>query len=389
MHPFPKKVIKAILIALGFLPALLLRFLNIRFLPAMIDRIGHLALEPDCYLKEEKLGLHPGFKIILCAPRSKVANQAMAEYWGRHFFLISSPWLCYALKPFSLQKILRYEVDRYVVAIGKTADFFLIQKQWSGNPPILSLTQEHVSRGECRLRELGVPPEAWFVCVHNREGKYSPHDEHLHSFRNGHIETYFMAMRAITDQGGWCIRMGDPTMKNIVPMKNVIDYAHHPLKEDWMDLFLAARCRFFLGCGSGAYAMASVFGVPVATVNQAPLSAVLPFGKNDLGIPKLLWSRNDQRMLNFSEIFSSSLSNMRYAEEYDQAQVDLVDSTQEDILALAEEMLERTENRAVYTTTDNDLQLRFKALMRPGHYSYGSESRVGRSFIRKYEHLLC
>ena len=383
-----KKIIKLFLIALGFLPAVLLRFLNIRFLPVHTQRIGHLALEPDCYIKEERLGLHPRFKLILCAPRCSVANQALSEYWGKHLFIVNSSWICFALKPLSLQRILRYEVEKYAAAINKTAAFCLIQKQWGERPPLLSLSQEHREAGERLLREMGVPSGAWFVCVHSREGEYSPHDEHLHSFRNSDIETYFLAMKAIADQGGWCIRMGDPTMKKMLPMKNAVDYAHHPLKESWLDLFLAARCRFFLGCTSGLFLVASVFGVPVAIVNQAPVSAVLPFGKKDLGIPKLLWSRNDRRMLTFPEIFSSVLGNMRYAEEYHKAQIDVIDSTPEDIRDLAVEQLERTENRVVYTGTDEKLQSSFKALMRPGHYTYGSDSRIGRDFIRKYEHLL-
>lgn len=383
-----KKIIKLFLIALGFLPAVLLRFLNIRFLPVHTQRIGHLALEPDCYLKEERLGLHPRFKLILCAPRCSVANQSLSEYWGKHLFIINSSWICFALKPLSLQKILRYEVDRYAVAINKTAAFGLIQQQWGERPPLLSLSQEHRKAGERLLREMGVPTGAWFVCVHSREGAYSPHDEHLHSFRNSDIETYFLAMKAITDRGGWCIRMGDPTMKKILPMRNVVDYPHHPLKRDWMDLYLTSQCRFFIGCSSGPFSVANVFGVPVAIVNLTPLSAVLPFGKKDLGIPKLLRSRSDGRILTFPQVFSSALGNMRYAEEYQRVQIDVIDNAPEDIRDLVEEQLERTENRVVYAKVDEELQARFKALMKPGHYSYGSESRIGRNFIKKYAHLL-
>ncbi len=374
------------MIAIGFFPALLLRFLNVRFLPVLVARIGHLVLEPDCYLKEEKLGLHKRFITVLCAPRCKVANQALAEYWSRHLIVVSSSWLCLTLMPLSLQRILQYDIEKYVVAIEKTAGFLNIQKLWGDRLPLLSLSQEHIARGERRLRDWGVPPGAWFVCVHSREGGYAQKDEHLHSFRSSHIESYFLAMQMITDRGGWCIRMGDPTMQKILPAKNVIDYAHNPHREDWMDLFLSARCRFFLGSASGAWLMASVFGVPVACANQIPLSSTLPFGKKDLGIPKLLWSRKDQRIVTFSEIFS--FGNMRHINEYQRAEVDIVDNTSEDIRDLAEEQLERTESRAIYTNADEDLQSRFKSLMKLGHNTYGSESRIGRNFIRKYEYLL-
>lgn len=51
-------------------------------------------------------------------------------------------------------------------------------------------------------------------------------------------------------------------------------------------------------------------------------------------------------------------------------------------------MLKRSEGRAAYTAHDEELQRRFKALMRPGHYGYGEISRIGREFLRKYEFLL-
>jgi hypothetical protein len=50
-------------------------------------------------------------------------------------------------------------------------------------------------------------------------------------------------------------------------------------------------------------------------------------------------------------------------------------------------MLERSQNRAVYTPQDEELQRRFKALLRPGHYSYGGINRIGRDFLRKYAYL--
>ena len=43
----------------------------------------------------------------------------------------------------------------------------------------------------------------------------------------------------------------------------MIDYACSDLRSDWMDIFLCAQCRFFIGCQSGLSAVPSVFGVPV------------------------------------------------------------------------------------------------------------------------------
>ena len=374
--------------AFFFTAKFLLKHLNVRFLWTNIDRIGHLSCDVDCYIKERELGLAPKHHAILLAPENKVANKALLGYWRRYIRAISSPRVLEMLNPLLSHPPLRLNVYEYTTAINETAPFYNIQKQWGDRPPLLSLRQEDIARGEKRLLELGLPPGAWFVCVHSREGGYSPHDERIHSHRNSAIESYRMAMEAIADRGGWCIRVGDPTMKKMPPMQNAVDYAHSPLRADWMDLFLFARCRFFLGNSSGPFLAASAFGVPVALANQAPVSVVLPCGKKDIGIPKLIWSLKEQRLLTFPEILGTPIGDMRFSPDYERAGIKVIDNTPEDIRDLALEQLDRVEGRLTYDPVDEALQAKFKALMKPGHYSYGSDSRVGRAFLKKHAALL-
>jgi|GEM_PF-82173 len=369
-------------------PAFVLKSMGIRFLRTNIDRIGHLACDVDCYVKSRRLGLAPEHHAILLAPANKVANKALLDLWSRHVRVISSPWLCRMLSPLSGHPMLRLNIYEYTTAINETAPFYAVQKQWGDRPPLLSLGQDDIARGEQRLIELGVPSGAWFVCVHSREGGYAPHDEHFHSHRNSDIESYQMAMKAIAERGGWCIRIGDPTMKKMPPAQHAIDYAHSPLKADWMDLFLFARCRFFLGNSSGPFLVASAFGVPVALANQSPVSVVLPYGRKDIGIPKLVWSRKEQRLLTFSEILGTPIGDLRLTHEQEQAGIGMIDNTPEDIRDLALEHLGRVEGRLTYDSAEEALQAKFKALMRPGHYSYGSDSRIGNAFLKKHASLL-
>jgi len=65
-----------------------------------------------------------------------------------------------------------------------------------------------------------------------------------------------------------------------------------------------------------------------------------------------------------------------------------VDNSPEEIRELALEMLDALEGRAAYSQDDLTLQQRFHALIRPGHYAYGSTSRIGRDFLRRHAALL-
>lgn len=384
LRRFARLAIKAIYLA----PSLLLYLLRVRFLViSHPDRLGHLAAEPDCFLKEMLLGMRPRVTAILLLGASESANACLLEYWATRIRVIQTGLLKQILSPLAYFSYLRPRLDPYLVAIDNTATCPAIQARWKDRGPLLSLSDDHRRRGEACLERLGVPGKAWFVCVHSREGGYSPRDEHLHTYRNSDIDSYVPAMRAIVERGGYCVRMGDPTMKPIACEPGIIDYAHSSLKSDWMDLFLCARCRFFLGNTSGLSLVATVFGVRSALAHLTPLSAALPLGAADIGIPKLL-QRYSGEIVPFREVLNSPAANFRFDELYAQNGLKVMDSSPEDIRDMAVEMLDQLEGRIAYSAEDTMLQQRFRELMRPGHYSFGSASRIGRDFLRKYSALL-
>lgn len=354
------------------------------------DRIGHLVGEIDCLLKEGKLGLAPEHRGVLLAPSNKVANRRIVEYWKRYLIVLQAPLLCRLLAPVGRYRFARYRGDMatYFSAIGETALFNAIYSEWGERPALLELSDMDRERGEAVLRQLGVPPQARFVCFHSRDGGYSPADEHLHSYRNASIESYLPAIAALRERGLYAFRMGDPSMPRLSVIEGVIDYAHSPLRVDWMDVFLCARCEFFLGSSSGLYLISTAFGRPSALANLVPISTALTGGPRELGIPKLLHLENERRLLRFGEIFASPAANFRFAEQYRAAGIGTPENEPEDIQALALEMLGRVRGTLRYDADDHALQARFRALLRPGHYGYGSAARIGRDFLRKYAHLL-
>jgi putative glycosyltransferase (TIGR04372 family) len=365
-----------------------LRRLGVRFLKvAHPDRIGHLALDIDCFLKAGKLGLRERiFPVLLCT-REQAANPHLLDYWRPHLLVISSRFWGRVLG--CLAPYLVFETHPYTVAIDDTAEYYSLQTRWGDRAPLLRLSDEDREFGWRRLATLGMPRNAWFVCIHSREGGYSPADEHLHSYRNSDIDTYLLAAREIVARGGWCVRMGDPSMKPLPDIPGVVDYAHSAIRSSAMDVFLCASCRFFLGNTSGLIFLSCVFGVPVAQANCIPVSATLPFGPKDIGIPKLLWSATDNRYLSFPELFRSSVANFRFSKLYSEQNIEVRDNSPEDIRALAVEMLERTTGTPfIYSDADEGLQREFRELFKPGHQSFGSSAQIGRDFLAKYAFLL-
>jgi len=372
-----------------FLASLLLRALGVRFIVnSTPDRIGHEIAEIDWFLKATRLGDRKAPRVaVWIIRRDRVANACLLDYWQEYVLIVSSRRVCKWLAPFNELPDIRILLAESVIAINETAKYPAVLARWGARPPLLRLREDHRRRGEAALRELGVPDGAWFVCVHSRDGGYSPRDEYMQSYRNCEIESYVPAMQAIVDRGGWCVRVGDPSTKPLASLRGVIDYAMSSYKSDWMDIYLGAACRFFLGNTSGLCLVSTAFGVPSALAHLTPLSGAYPSGVDDLGIPKLVRKASGE-LVRFAEILACPAANYRFPELYEADGLQLVDNTPEEIRELAIEMLDRLEGRTESTADDDRRQAAFRSLFRKGHYAFGAASRIGRDFLRRHAALL-
>jgi putative glycosyltransferase (TIGR04372 family) len=358
-----------------------------RRLTFITNRIGHLAAEPDCFLKARALGELPHRHWLFLAPQKEIANEHLLSYWSPRIRAVRNPIACSGLAAMSSLGLMRYDTGRYVLWLDRTQDIYRLNARWSGRPPVLSLTQEDERWGGDMLAALGVPSDGWFACVHVRESGFSTADDATHAHRNGSAEAVISAMEEIVRRGGRCIRMGDPTSQRLPSLPGVVDYAHHSLRSARLDVVLCAKAKFFLGNSSGLALVSSVFGRPSLLANMVPLSAmgVLP---EDLSIPKLYWSPREKRPLRFSEIFGTPAANYRYAEQYKHAGIAPQENTAEEIRDGVIELLDRLDGRGGLSEEDRALQRRFLAMLRPGDYAYGAASSIAASFLRRHRELL-
>jgi putative glycosyltransferase (TIGR04372 family) len=280
-----------------------------------------------------------------------------------------------------------HPIHDYVLGLSGSGRYYRVNADWGDRAPLLTLTDEHRAAGEAALRQLGIPEGAWYVCLHAREGGYSQEDERVHSYRNSDVLRLIPTIEYIVSRGGWCVRMGDPSMVPLPRMRGLVDYAHHPLRSPLLDVFLCATCRFFLGNTSGLFLVSTVFGVPSVLANMIPITS-MGFGPRDLSIPKLLWSVHKRGYLTFAEVLRSDLANARISAAFRDAGVEPVENTAEDVHDLAAEMLDHIEGRGAQYEGFAPLQKRFARLLRPNHFCYGTRSRIGARFAHKYQDLL-
>jgi putative glycosyltransferase (TIGR04372 family) len=248
-------------------------------------------------------------------------------------------------------------------------------------------------RGWQSLTAFGVRPGEWFVGLHVREQGWKDNGSRAEEFRNADIKDYIPAIQAVTDAGGWVVRMGDATMKPLPPMPRVIDYVHSSAKSDWMDIFLCAASRFFIATSSGPYTVAMAFGTPVVATNFLPTCCAYYMTSQDIFIPRLCKLKQTGDWVNFSELFSPRFGTAAVQSIYDDENIEAVSNTQQDIKDVVGEMLDRCSGSLRYTEEDESLQSAFWKVGAACGRQYGPEhtvihARMGRNFLKTHSGLL-
>lgn len=371
-------------------PSAILALAGIRIIRSvtLLNRMGNVVHQPELFIKSVHLGWTPRYRPVILAPKGKSVNDWILRYWGRYFKVISNPFLARLLYPFESINFLQF--DSKVVTLADGTRFkpvpavYTVEEAYQsrfGERPLLTTTEEDLEYGWGILQEAGVPRDAWFVCLHVRDGGYLP-ELGYHSYRDANISDYLMAAEKIIERGGWVIRMGDASMTPYSPTERFLDYATSSINSDRMDIFCFSQAKFVLGTTSGAMQASKVFGLPAVQTNYVPMGHGA-FSARDLWIPKLYWSIADDRYFNFDEVLLHPMRIYSRSEQYVDEGIRLIDNTPEEISDLTCEMLDRLEGNLTYTEEDETLQTHFNALL-AAEPMYATTARVGRDFLRKY-----
>lgn len=199
---------------------------------------------------------------------------------------------------------------------------------------------EKILESEPGLREkIGLPSDAWYVCLHVRESGF--HNDKA-SERNASIANYIPAIKEITDRGGWVVRLGDPTMKKLPTLNQVIDYPFTSAKSPEMDMLLISGCSLYIGMTSGIYDLAILFGRPIILTNMSSWLFGLPPKKVDVCLLKHIYSKKHKRFLSVKEWLMEPWESMSYRTIGDN--YILYENSKEEIHLAVKEYFNRCEN---------------------------------------------
>jgi len=354
------------------------------------DRIGHFLQPVELYLSQRDTGLWGRKTLDLFYYDLPICNHQVKKMWDRVLRTSSGfKWIGKAnqLLPGGSSHLIPWmsEPD-----LDPEASLAQVQTH-------LWFTPEEEHKGLCELARLGIPENAPFVCFHARDPSYldatyppltTTGSWRYHDFRDSNIEDYLDAASMLVDRGYFALRTGAVVEKRLAAGRpNIIDYANMG-RTEFMDVYLGAKCKFYIVSTTGINAIPVAFRTPIAYVNWHAIQHAPTWDKNSLFIPMKIRSKKDGRIMGYREILDLGIGHFQAANYLEEFNVEMVENTSEEITALTLEMDDRLNNRWTNTDEDEDLQRKFWSIMREYLPDHVFNSKIGAEFLRQNRELL-
>ena len=362
-------------------------FFLVRWKELKSGRIGHFAAEVELYCceRDAKINIPSQGFLDLFYLRKIICNKQLAKMWRRSIIILPS-WLLFPLfivnrffnifVPGGHYHEINYQgLSSSVKQLGTTGIFspsafndFDIYNLLEKTQPHLSFTQDEEIKGKEILKKFGIPIDAKFVCLAVRDSAYLDmhkketymrRDWSYHNYRDGEIENYVLAAEELASRDYYIFRMGVKVLKKLKSSNpKIIDYANSEMRSEFMDIYLSAKCAFFISAESGLEKVSVIFRKPTVC-RQIPLAYMFTSNQNDLIIVKHHINKKNKKKMTMSEIFSSNTAIALSSEEFEKNEVELEDISSEEIRDLVIEMDERLKGNWKETEEDVLRQKKF------------------------------
>jgi len=350
------------------------------------QRIGHLSLNTDLFLRRQQLGIvdqETLFIFLVFRGRNNtnnyVANEHLLKMFKRKLHIVDGCLIPRLIRDYTINTPMWYGLLPF-----DSNEVF----EYQNAKPCVSFTKQEEEQGKALLESVGIGTNDWFVCIMNKDDAYynrfySGVDCDHHAFRYTDIDTFVKASELIIQSGGWVFRMGNATAKKIAfSHPRFIEFTESKIFSAFMDIYLFATAKFVLADNLGGISPAFLFDNHCAIVNMHP-PCCLHATKNTIHIPMKIFSDESKTFLSAEEACSKiQWPDSLFAQEYEKRGLRVVPNSEEEIYDLTREMLERLCGKFEYNQDDLKQQEHYHKITSKLGYSKESRSPIGRDFLR-------
>ena len=266
--------------------------------------------------------------------------------------------------------------------------------------PLLSIPNSQIQICKAIATRIGISKE--YVCFFNRDESYNikviGKDFTSFKARNSCFKNYGQSIEYLQEQNIQAVRMGKYVVQESEMKNNLVNFAER-FYLDFMDIYLTASCKFYVGPNSGINMVAKVFAKPVLVVNS--VYATVGSGceinmKENILIPKKYYSKRTKKYLSlraiarYERMFGDDTS--RYAER----DIEIIENTPQEIFDAVVEMNERLNGTWKDSEEDTFLQKKYRQILyqlnennRKRFWNGGGTLyRIGSKYLRENRYLI-
>lgn len=312
------------------------------------------------------------------------------------------------LRPASVlhRKLLRLVEGCYARA-GKllplTTDYRFFKDAARANPAVIGFQAHRATELDQRLHRAGIDPSRPLIVFGLRDMAYYRHysdiaGDNLGQTARGRtahrcppLANYLTMAAHWAERGYQVVRMGlrvSEFLPDTMPA-GVVDYAAGE-RDDAMDAYLMARCRFMVAGDTGLFSGAAAFDRPSVVSDLFLIRNTIYSSHNpaaNIFMPKLVRSRHDGTLLPFAELVYFN-KHFSFEDDCEALGVEFVHNEPEDILAATLELAERMDGQYVEPPDVREMRQAFRRIYAPYQVGYESTAVISQAFLRKHADLL-
>ncbi|MDC3204496.1 TIGR04372 family glycosyltransferase [Pelagibacteraceae bacterium] len=361
------------------------------------SRIGHMSIDPTIYYlyRKKNLLLDELNSINIFYNRFDIANITLAKMWNKKLLFFPSTFMHAVDKIYGKVELILPSNNLHTIGMYnyKSGDSpkppWLnrdIYNQINRNDNVLEFTEVQKRMGREFLNKIGVNNNN-FVCLYVRDENYlkqmmPKNDWSHHQFRNSNIDDFHECASYLTKQGIHVFRIGSVVNKPMDTKGNkmIIDYSTNGMRNDFLDIYLLANCKFCISTSGGLDNVSLIFNKPVLLIGVLPIIDLQSYYKKVLVSTRQIYSKNLGRTLSLKELYTSGLGEAYEQKIYDKNKVNILEPSSKDILNLTKRMVNLIESNFKLSKEEKKLQESFKK----AYLEYFYKNKSGQIYHRNF-----
>lgn len=277
--------------------------------------------------------------LILLKEKERITNEVLLNYFKPFLKIEYNTYKFYKKKfikevnKIPIEICLPYKNNYYLT--NYAINFYRQDAKLNLKFNYFKMSKYDIKEGWKKLKKFGINKNNWFVVLHIRD------TDDTHNFRNSNPLSYVEAIKCIISNGGYVIRIGRNERTKLPKIKGLIDYPFSDIKSDFMDIFLTANCKFFMGTSSGPAAVSQYFNKPLLLVNCLPVAGYFELKKQDMFLPKILRDKNSKKVINLKRYFNLPINNYLEDNAFKKNKIMITDNSVNELKLSALEMINK------------------------------------------------